>query len=66
LRDQQRAAYDPFKMAGNQQAYISGNINNATAYAAYKKAGGKKSYKSFMGTGRGNPSANNPAGPTGA
>jgi hypothetical protein len=49
LRDQQRAAYDPFKMAGNQQAYIGGNINNAAAYAAYKKAGGKKSYASFKG-----------------
>ena len=64
LRDQQRAAYNPFAMPTNQQAYISGNINNATAYAAYKKAGGKKSYKSFMGTGGGNPSATNPAGPT--
>jgi len=33
---------------------------------AYKKAGGKKSYKSFMGTGGGAPNANTPAGPTGA
>ena len=49
LRDQQRAAYDPFKMATNQQAYISGNITNATAYAAYKKAGGKKSFAAFSG-----------------
>ncbi len=49
LRDQQRAAYDPFKMATNQQAYISGNITNATAYAAYKKAGGKKSFAQFSG-----------------
>jgi len=49
LRDQQRAAYDPFKMAGNQQAYIGGNITNATAYAAYKKAGGKKSFAQFSG-----------------
>lgn len=47
LRDQQRSAWDPFKLPGAQQAYISGNISNATAYAAYKKAGGKKSYKSF-------------------
>ena len=64
LKDQQRAAYNPFTMPTNQQAYISGNITNATAYEAYKKAGGKKSYKSFMGTGGGNPSATNPAGPT--
>lgn len=64
LKDQQRAAYNPFAMPTNQQAYISGNITNATAYEAYKKAGGKKSYKSFMGTGGGNPSATNPAGPT--
>lgn len=63
LRDQQRAAYDPFKMAGNQQAYISGNINNAAAYAAYRKAGGKKSYKSFSTSGTGAPNGRNPAGP---
>lgn len=49
LRDQQRAAYNPFEMATNQQAYISGNITNATAYAAYKKAGGKKSFAQFSG-----------------
>ena len=66
LRDQQRAAYNPFAMPTNQQAYISGNITNATAYAKYKAAGGKRSYKSFMSTGGGNPSATNPAGPTGA
>lgn len=49
LRDQQRAAYNPFAMPTNQQAYISGNITNATAYAAYKKAGGKKSFAQFSG-----------------
>ena len=60
LRDQQRAAYNPFAMATNQQAYISGNINNAAAYEAYKKAGGKKSYKSFMGTSKGAPNGGTP------
>ena len=64
LRDQQRAAYNPFAMPTNQQAYISGNITNATAYAAYKKAGGKKSFANFMGTGGGAPNATDPAGPT--
>ena len=60
LRDQQRAAYNPFTMSGNQQAYISGNINNATAYAAYKKAGGKKSYRSFMGSSKDAPNGDTP------
>ena len=60
LKDQQRAAYNPFAMATNQQAYISGNINNAAAYEAYKKAGGKKSYKSFMGTSKGAPNGGTP------
>ena len=60
LKDQQRAAYNPFAMATNQQAYISGNINNAAAYEAYKKAGGKKSYKSFMGTSKGAPNGSTP------
>lgn len=63
MRDQQRSAWDPFKMATNQQAYISGNITNATAYAAYKKAGGKKSYKTFSGSSASAPNANTPAGP---
>lgn len=49
LKDQERAAYNPFAMPTNQQAYISGNITNATAYAAYKKAGGKKSFAAFNG-----------------
>ena len=64
LKDQQRAAYNPFAMPTNQQAYISGNITNATAYTAYKKAGGKKSFANFMGTGGGAPNATDPAGPT--
>ena len=64
LKDQQRAAYNPFAMPTNQQAYISGNINNATAYEAYKKAGGKKSFANFMSTGGGAPNATDPAGPT--
>lgn len=63
LRDQQRSAWDPFKLPGAQQAYISGNISNATAYAAYKKAGGKKSYKAFSGSSAGAPNASTPAGP---